>query len=88
MHGFHVVQNLKLVSTDIEERGAAEFLDPLSLMMRISRSLILNPISTGLFCLVVALGGGVFSFHNSFVFKVRLLKFCTEILSDRMNNLR
>ena len=48
-----------------------------------------NPISTGLFCLVVALGG-VFStpFHNSFVFKVRLLKFCTEILSDKMNNLR
>ena len=52
----------------------------------------INPISTGLFCLIVALGGGggVFStpFHNSFVFKVRLLKFCTEILSDRMNNLR
>ena len=42
MHGFHVVQNLKLVLTDIEERGAAEFLDPLSLMMRISRSLILK----------------------------------------------
>ena len=51
----------------------------------------LNPISTGLFCLVVALGGGGCfppPFHNSFVFKVRLLKFCTEILSDRMNNLR
>ena len=49
-----------------------------------------NPISTGLFCLVVALGEGCFPppFHNSFVFKVRLLKFCTEILSDRMNNLR
>ena len=52
---------------------------------------LLNPISTGLFCLVVALGGwGCFPppFHNSFVFKVRLLKFCMEILSDRMNNLR
>ena len=51
----------------------------------------LNPISTGLFCLVVALGGGGCfppPFHNSFVFKVRLLKFGTEILSDRMNNLR
>ena len=49
-----------------------------------------NPISTGLFCLVVALGGGCFPppFHNSFVFKVRLLKFCTELLSDRMNNLQ
>ena len=51
-----------------------------------------NHISTGLFCLVVALGGGGGCFpppfHNSFVFKVRLLKFCTEILSDRMNNLR
>ena len=48
-----------------------------------------NPISTGLFCLVVSLGGGCFPppFHNSFVFKVRLLKFCTELLSDRMNNL-
>ena len=35
-------------------------------------------------------GGGCFPppFHNSFVFKVRLVKFCTEILSDRMNNLR
>ena len=53
-------------------------------------TILLNPISTGLFCLVVALGGGCFPppFHNSFVFKVRLLKFCTEILSDRMNNLR
>ena len=49
----------------------------------------LNPISTGLFCLVVALGGCFPPpFHNSFVFKVRLLKFCTEIPSDRMNNLR
>ena len=49
----------------------------------------LNPISTGLFCLVVALGGGGCfppPFYNSFVFKVRLLKFCTELLSDRMNN--
>ena len=44
---------------------------------------LFNPISTGLFCLVVALGGGgVFStpLRNSFVFKVRLLKFCTEVL--------
>ena len=43
----------------------------------------INPISTGLFCLVVALGGGgCFPplLHNSFVFKVRLLKFCTELL--------
>ena len=51
-----------------------------------------NPISTGLFCLVVALGGGGGCFpppfYDSFVFKVRLLKFCTELLSDRMNNLR
>ena len=48
-----------------------------------------NPISTGLFCLVVSLGGCFPPpFHNSFVFKVRLLKFCTELLSDRMNNLR
>ena len=49
-----------------------------------------NPISTGLFCLVVALGERVFStsLHNSFVFKVRLLKFCTELLWDRMNNFR
>ena len=41
-----------------------------------------NPISTGLFCLVVALGGGCFPppLHNSFVFKVRLLKFRTELL--------
>ena len=59
-------------------------------MGRESMPILLNPISTGLFCLVVALGGGVFStpFRNSFVFKVRLLKFCTELLSDRMNNLR
>ena len=48
-----------------------------------------NPISTGLFCLVLALGGCFPPpFHNSFVFKDRLLKFCTEILSDSMNNLR
>ena len=34
--------------------------------------------------------GGVFPtpLHNSFVFKVRLLKFCTELLWDRMNILR
>ena len=39
--------------------------------------------------ITVSLGGGCFHppFHNSFVFKVRLLKFCTELLSDRMNNL-
>ena len=44
--------------------------------------LYLNPISTGLSCLVVALGGGLFStpLHNSFVFKVGLLKFCTKLL--------
>ena len=57
-----------------------------------NRRRYINPISTWLFCLVVALGGGGgvenTPFHNSFVFKVRLLKFCTEILSDRMNNLR
>ena len=54
-----------------------------------SPSKSLNPISTGLFCVVVALGGGFPPpFYNSFVFKVRLLKFCTELLSDRMNNLR
>ena len=41
----------------------------------------LNPISNGLFCLVVALGGCFPPpLHNSFVFKVRLLKFCTELL--------
>ena len=48
-----------------------------------------NPISTGLldWCRT---GGGVFStpLHNSFVFKVRLLKFCTELLWDKMNILR
>ena len=35
-------------------------------------------------------GGGVFSIplHNSFVFKVRLLKFFTELLWDKMNILR
>ena len=64
--------------------------EALSNLIRTNKDI--NPISTGLFCLVVALGGGggVFStpFHNSFVFKVRLLKFCTEILSDTMNNLR
>ena len=34
--------------------------------------------------------GGVFStpLHNSFLFKVRLLKFCTELLWDKMNILR
>ena len=26
--------------------------------------------------------------HNSFVFEVRLLKFCTELLWDKMNILR
>ena len=26
--------------------------------------------------------------HNAFVFKVRLLKFCTELLWDKMNILR
>ena len=32
-------------------------------------------------------GGGVFStsLHNSFVFKVKLLKFSTELLWDKMN---
>ena len=35
-------------------------------------------------------GGGVFStpLHNSFVFKVRLVKFCTDLLWNKMNILR
>ena len=35
-------------------------------------------------------GGGVFStpLHNSFVFKVKVLEFCKELLWDRMKILR
>ena len=50
---------------------------------------ILTLLAPG-FLAVVAPGVGVFStpFHNSFVFKVRLLKFCTELLWDKVNILR
>ena len=61
-------------------KGGGGQVDPLSFF--------LNPISTGPFC---STGGrGVFHplFHNSFVFKVRLLKICTELLWDKMNILR
>ena len=33
-------------------------------------------------------GEGFHPLHNSFVFKVRLLKFSTELLWDKMNILR
>ena len=46
-----------------------------------------NPISTGLFgC--CSTGGVFYPLLNSFFFKNRLLKLCTELLWDKMNVLR
>ena len=48
---------------------------------------LFNPISTGLFCLVVALGENTPSI-TPLSLKLDCSKSCKELLSDRMNNLR
>ena len=64
--------------------------NPLSKSAFLSRESNLTLLAPGFFGWCRTGGGGVFHplLRNSFVFKVRLLKFCTELLWDKMNILR
>ena len=55
-----------------------------------SHGIMYQPYKHRAFLAGVAPGGVVFStpLHNSLVFKVKLLKVCTELLWDKMNILR
>ena len=82
---------LESTVNELDPLTAGDLSDEDSVKSAILNAHWINPINPGLLALELTLGEGVFHpppFHNSFVFKVRLLKFCTELLSDRINNLR